>query len=319
MPRPSNTTLRPDLSLTASEYNAEASQSAFIGTRILPVFDTPEKSAEFPVIKLAEMLRLPETARAARSAYGRSDWVFDDDTYTCKENGWEEPVDDSEASHYRNYFDAEVIATNRAVDVILRGQEKRIADKVMSTSTFGNDAAGNKWDVSADATIKKNIDTGVNAMRDATGLRPNVLVASWKAFLAALNTDEVRDYLKYTNPHQMLGLEAQRAMLAQYLGLDEVLVGDAQYNSAKKGVSTASLQPVWPNATAGLFRVTREPYNLKDPCVGRTFLWTEDTPDIVTVEQYREEQTRSEVYRARQHSDEKLMMTGCGRLITGVL
>ncbi|MBW2187436.1 MAG: hypothetical protein JRG71_13890 [Deltaproteobacteria bacterium] len=319
MARPKNTTLRPDLGQTAYEYSLEAGQASFIGTRILPIFGTPLKSADYPVIVMAEMLRLQKTERAARSAYGRSDWAFDDDDYNCKENGWEEPVDDGEAEQYSNYFDAEEIATNRAMDVVLRGQEKRIADLVMDTNTFTTNAAGTKWDVSADATIKKNVDTGSEAMYDRCGLRPNVVAMTWKAFLAAINSAEIKDYFKYTHPHLVDGLEAQRAILAQYLGVGEVVVGDSQFNAANKGTSTASLQPIWEKSKVGLYRVTNNPQNLKDPCIGRTFVWDKDGGDIVTVDQYREEQIKSEVYRAAQYSDEKLMMSGAGQIITGVL
>ncbi len=42
-------------------------------------------------------------------------------------------------------------------------------------------------------------------------------------------------------------------------------------------------------------------------CVGRTCLWTADSPDAVMVEEYFEPQTRSDIYRARHHVDEKLV------------
>ena len=47
--------------------------------------------------------------------------------------------------------------------------------------------------------------------------------------------------------------------------------------------------------------------SLKDPAVGRTFLWVEDSPDLMVSESYREEQTRSDIIRVRQNVAEKLI------------
>ena len=41
------------------------------------------------------------------------------------------------------------------------------------------------------------------------------------------------------------------------------------------------------------------------PAIGRTFLWTEDSPTNMVVESYEENQTRSTVVRVRHNVDEK--------------
>ena len=51
------------------------------------------------------------------------------------------------------------------------------------------------------------------------------------------------------------------------------------------------------------------------PCLGRTFLWANDSPANLMVEQYREEQTRSTIYRSRQHVDEAFVFSGAGYLL----
>jgi hypothetical protein len=47
--------------------------------------------------------------------------------------------------------------------------------------------------------------------------------------------------------------------------------------------------------------------DIMQPCVGRTFLWTADSPSNAVVEEYREEQTRSDVYRVRHNVSEALL------------
>lgn len=318
MPRiEQNTTLRPDLGQAAYEYDLEGSQRGFIGDSIFPIFETDVQSSEFPVIKAETFLSLQDTKRAPRSGYGRSDWDFGSDTFSCKENGWEESIDDSEARMYARYFDAEIIAVQRATDILKRGREKQIADQLFNETNFTAHAVGTAW-TAANATIKKNIDDATDAFKDALGINANALILSEKGFKAAMNHAEIKDYTKYTNPVLLSAIEVQRRLLAQYLGVDEVLVGDAAYNTAKKG-KALSMSRMWADTYGMVARIATNPADLKEPCLGRTFLWTGDSPQMLTAEQYREEQTRSNVYRVRNNTDVKFMMMGAGYLLKGII
>ena len=44
--------------------------------------------------------------------------------------------------------------------------------------------------------------------------------------------------------------------------------------------------------------------DVTEPGIGRTFLWTEDSPENPIVEEYREEKKRSDVFRVRHNVDE---------------
>lgn len=321
MPRPdSATTLqRPDLGAIAYEYLASASQRGFIGLVLMPLFDTPLKTSDYPVIKLEALLKLQETKRAARGDYNRSDYEFKTGTYNCAEHGWEELVDDSEAALYRRFFDAEVIAVQRCVDVILRNQEARIAAKVQNTALITNTAAASTpWSTIATCDPRLDVKNAKNAMRLASGQTPNVMVISKAVFDTLLLCKAIMDALKYTNPIEMGGEEVQRRLLAQYFGVDQVLVGNALKDSAKKG-QTASLADIWDDEYCGLYKVSSGGPDLREPCLGRTFLWTEDSPENLVVEQYREEKKRSEVYRARQNVDEAFVFTKAGYLISDII
>ena len=57
--------------------------------------------------------------------------------------------------------------------------------------------------------------------------------------------------------------------------------------------------------------------DLREPCLGRTFVWSEDS-GLLTTESYREEQTRGTIYRVRQNTDERLQFVGAGYVLTGV-
>lgn len=319
MPRPTSATTiqRPDLAAIAYEYMMEASQRGFIGLNLLPIFEVLEQSAEYPVIPIEALLKLQSTKRAANGSYPRSSYEFETDNYACLENGWEERVDDVEAKLYQRFFDAEEVAVQRAVDILLRGQEKRIADMMFNTSNFSNGAVSIEWSTAASCTPRADVKAGRAAMRAASGLVPNVLVMSLKVLENLLVADEITDALKYTNPIELGGLEVQKRLLAQYFGVDRIEVGGGIYDAAKKNISM-SITDIWDDEYAGLYVASAGGMELKEPVVGRTFLWIEDSPENLVTESYREEATRSDVYRVRHHTDEEFIFTGAGYLLTNI-
>lgn len=316
MPRPTSSTTIPNpvLGQTAYEYMLNASQRGFIGLQALPIFEVQNRVGEYPVIPLEALLKLPETRRVARGAYNRGDYEFEMNDYECKEYGWEEPVDDVEAELYGDYFNAGEIASMRGMDIILRNQEKRVADMLLNESNFSVDDVTNEWDDAANATPRDDVMDGANSMHSNTGVWPNVLIISKSIFDNVMGCDQIQSYIKYTNPVLIQGMEAQRRLLAQFLNLDNILVADAVYDSADKGQSFSS-SAIWGTEHGILAKVATNARDLREPCLGRTFLWTGDSPQNVMVEQYREEQTRSTIYRTRQHVDECFVFSGAGYLL----
>ena len=320
MPRlPSGTTLRRDLSTVAYEYMSEASQRGFIGLSILPIKDVNDQSANYPVIPIEAMINLPNTKRAARGDYNRSDYKFETGTYACEEYGWEELIDDAERNLYANDIDADEIATMRSVDILLRNQEARIAAAVFNTGNITQTAGvGTEWSTAASCTPRVNVFTAKEAMRLASGLVPNIGVCSSVVFKNLMFAAEIMDAFKYTNPVEIGGEEAQRRLLAQYFGLEEVLAGGAIKDGAKKGQSY-SVSDIWDDEYFGLFKVPRGGVqDMKEPVLGRTFLWTGDSPQNLTTESYREEQRRSDVIRVRHNVDEAFVFTGAGYLLSNI-
>lgn len=309
MPRPTTSTTlqRPDLGELAYEYLINSPDRGFIGLSLMPVFEVQDQSADYPKIPIESLIKAKDTVRAPKGNYNRGDWEFETDTYKCEEHGWEEPIDDVEARLYSRFFDAEQIATEICVDTILRNQERRVAALLESNTATSNVAV--EWSTPATATPRTNIDAAREAMRATYGILPNVLAMSYKVFRNLINTAELRDALKYTNPIEIGSEDAQRRLLAQYFGLDEVLVSAAQRDSAKKG-QAFSLADLWDDEYVHLVRRSAGGARLREPVYGRTFLWMEDSPQTVVTETYREEDKRSTIVRARQHIDEAVIFAG---------
>ncbi len=319
MPRPTSSTSiqRPDLGAIAYEYIFEASQRGFIGLNLLPVFEVPEQSADYPIIPIEAILKIEDVSRGPRAGYNRSDYKFDTGTYSCKESGHEEPVDDVERNLYARFFDAEEMATKRGTDILLRAQEARIAAKLFNTANITQTSAvATEWSTAATCTPYADVMTAKKAMRATTGLLPNVMVITWTVFQNILACKELRDKLQYTTPIELLPEDAQRRILENYFGMG-VQVGNAIKDAAKPGQSY-SLAEIWDDEYCGLFKISGGGLDLRDPCLGRTFLWTKETPQNIVTESYRDETIRSDIYRVRQYTDEAFVFTGAGYLLSNI-
>lgn len=314
MPRPKQAAERPELQVVI--YEAVDPDNGFIGLRVMPIFRVDEAVGQYPVIPAEVMFSVPDTRRAPRSPYPRSDWEWEWDTYATQENGWEEAVDDKEVNLYKRYFDAEKLAGIRALKIILRNQEKRIAGAVFSESNFTAHAVTNEWDDHANATPIDDVKAGRKAIHETIGVEPNTLIISYTTFLDLGMCGQIVDRIKYTNPAVQRG-EIQAPLLAQAFGVDQILIGGSLYNGAQKG-QDAELSSIWDNEYAMLCRTSDSGMLTEMPSLGRTFLWTTDSPTNTVVESYRDETIRGDVIRVRHETDEEFISPECGYLLSNI-
>lgn len=298
---------RPDLGMAVMEFS-EGDSMGFIGTQLMPIFKTSLNSSSYPVIPKEALLTVPVNNRAPRGAYHRDDFEYERGYFQTSEKGCEEPMDDTE----RKLFDQEapgigdMVATERAYKKNVRAQEKRIADKLFNETNFTAHGVTNEWDDATNATPINDINDANSALRLQCGMTADALVIAYSTFINLKNCDQIVDRLKYTFP----GIDINRMsseQLAAVFNVPKVLIGGSIYNSAKKG-QDATITDLWSNEYAMLLKISNGP-DLTQPGVGRTFLWTADSPTDPIVEQYREEQIRSDIFRVRHHVDEAFIQS----------
>jgi hypothetical protein len=305
-------TLRPELMSLMTEFTE--TQEDFIATKVFPIFPTDEREADFPFLPVEALLDTPETRRAPRANYPRSDYEFEAGSFNCVEHGWEEPVDEVEAKLYAKFFDAEEVAARRATGIILRGQEKRVADMLFNEGNFTVHNVTKSWNSKSDCTPIEDVNAGKQAIHDALGVKANALVLTYQAVLALSVSEEIIDRVQsdVTTSGELDGIA-----LAKILLVDQILIAGGRYNTAKKG-QTAVLGNIWNPAYAMLCRVSSDK-DLKIPQIGRTFLWTGDSPENIVVESYEEKQKRSTIIRCRQHTDENILNEAAGYLLGNII
>lgn len=312
----SGAALSPVLGMVASEYLSDSEQ--FIANRVLPKVGVRMKAATYPKIRRESMLKGADLQRAAKAAYNRTSWTYDTDTYACVEYGHESPVDDSDENFHSDYFDEATVSTEIAAFILALEFEKRVAAAVFNNSTWTPVSVGTEWSNVASTPIA-NINTGRKAIRDATGLICNTLIISFDVFTNLCINTIIIDRVKYcVADYARAGGRITPKLLAQLFDLDQVLVGDMSKDTTEEGYA-ASLDNVWDNEYAMLCHSTLNPDdNIKQPSLGRTFLWTQDSPELLVAEEYREEEIRSNVVRVRHTVDEKIILPEAGYLMDNI-
>lgn len=292
----------PRLDLGIPLFEFQQQNDEFIGLKASPLMPVSRKAATYPAITRESLTRGgADLKRSVRSAYNRDDIQTKDKTYACQEYGHEQGVDDSEREFYTNDFDAASVASMVAYRRVAQAQELRIANALFNTTTWTGaalyvDNSGSPWATAA-TNVKTQVMTAKEKVRTNTGMDANTLVISKATWVQLMQNNALNSAIQYV---QAATVQALNAALAAYLGMDQILIGKAVQNTATEGQSFVK-GDIWSNLYAMVAYVPKS-NDLREPAVMRTFNWIEDnSADGLYVEEYREEATRSNIYRVRQN------------------
>ena len=283
-------------------------ENEFIGNRIFPIFPSPLKAANYSAITRESLAQVADTRRGPKGNYNRGSIGAKDKSFSCEENGFEMPLSDDDRALYATDFDAEWAATKASGMILLRNQEQRIANLLADTSVFTGSAlytnisSSAPW-ATAGSDILGAVRSAKEQIRKNCGMYPNALIMS------ATNKDRAlanTSIVSRVTGAMVASDVAIKAKLAELFDIKNILVGNAIKNSAKEGQAFSG-SDIWSSTYVILAVIAEDGKDLTQPGVGRTFLWTKDCPENVLVESYRDNPIRSDVFRARQHTDEQLI------------
>ncbi|MGB0714264.1 MAG: hypothetical protein ACPGXK_00185 [Phycisphaerae bacterium] len=327
MPNPNPSVLigdrRPDISGSMMEFDLEADRRGFIGTRVLPVMEVGVDSSQYGIVPLEELLQNVDTERAPGAPYARSTTSFTKKVFLTKENGVESAVDAKNAKIYRNYLDAELVAARKCRDIVLRNQEKRVANLLFDATTWTGASlttpVSNEWDDYANSTPIADVDAASRKVFDNTGLYANCLVINRNVFMNLRHCQEILDRIASAGAgNRTLPSDVTVQMLAEAFALDYVLVAGGAQNTANEA-QAREISHIWSGEYASVCRIATETQNIEEPCVGRTFHYSEDGSEIGTIiETYWNEERRSTIVRARHDTDEKIHYVEMAHLLSNI-
>lgn len=164
----------------------------------------------------------------------------------------------------------------------------------------GEDAAGLWAPNDATNTFIDDVETRIETIRAATGLRPNVLVITANTLAKVKKLDAVLDRIKYTERGVVTA-----ALIAAIFELEECLVAEAIQNTAKetKAGTEFTAADVWEkNAGKGSAFLAYRPAapGLKTPSAGYQARESIDAGQPRRVETWRENAEHQDVYEVAE-------------------
>lgn len=327
MAMPSSAITRIDLGSTFSEFDLAMARKKFIGPQVLRPRMVGIQAADVGKIPIEALLLTRSDDRAPGAGYRRGDFEFTKFSYATDEHGWEETMDDRKIAMYRDILDAEQIHAQRAADFVCRNYEIAVAAAIYDTAVWTGAALTtgitHEWDDHTNAVPVDDVEAARLKVIEGCGMEPNALICNRKQAFHLGQCAKIVDRIKYSGLDDPKNISL--AALAECLQLEMILVAGGYKSSSKEG-QDASIATVWGDEYMMLAKVavTDDP---QEPCLGRTFMWSGDGPGApgtdeeiaIIMEEYREENRRGSVLRARTDYDLVVMYPQCGHLLSNAI
>lgn len=284
----------------------------FAALKAAPPIDVTNKSDTYYKYTQAYWFARQMAKRAPSSEYARSGFGVETDTYLCTDYGLEYPVDDSVRANADMPLDLDRDAVRWLAHQALLEIEYDFASQFMAASVWGTtNTTATDW-ASSGATPIANVLTAIRTVHQATGYRPRHMVCGEIVFDALKVDSDVTGKVLYT---QLATVETITRALAAVLGLEDIFVSSAIYNTANLG-QTASYSPICDDDALVFYR---------DPAAGvfgasalKTFAWT-GHGGRGTIETYREDKINSDVHRIKASWDIKLVAAELGYFFSDIV
>jgi hypothetical protein len=229
-----------------------------------------------------------ETLTPDRAETREVDVAMSTETYTAEEHALKVSVSDREQS--QSDVDVRLAKLNALSDRLAVARERRVAALLNTQDAGGgldnamDSTPSNNWNVDA-GTIEADIVTAKEAVFDAIGIEPNVIIIPWKVANAVATQQDIREVLKYTVSGQQILLEGQNILPNSLWGL-RVLIPRGRYASNAQG-QTNTFADIWGDDVRVLYVNDSGP-SMFTPSVAYTFeaagfevrTWREDDPNV---------------------------------------
>jgi len=192
------------------------------------------KTFRYPVFSSLERFTAPDDFVGRKSVPNEVDFSSSETEASTVDHALDDPVPQDDVLNAPPGVDPLGEATEGLTDLILLNREIRLATQVMSAASYASghsvtlSTAADKWSTPTTSHPIADITTGLD-----TGLvRQNVMVIGRKGWNALAQHADIVKAINRTGGDSGI---ATRQEVAALFELDEVLVGDGWYNTAKKG------------------------------------------------------------------------------------
>lgn len=245
--------------------------------------------------------RQPGT-RAPRGGYRLST-----DTYNLKEIAQASEVPDRIRDNADNPLRPFEDASEWASRMVMIRREKRAASALFANSTWGTDkTVSSQWGDFVNSDPAADVAEGVDSMLSSTGQMANTLLVGQEVYSKLRQHPDGLDRYKHTQTGIM-----NEEMVAQWLGVDNIIVGRGINNTAAEG-ATDSMSFIW-GKNALLMYTTASP-SISEPSAAYIF-----QKGGVDTKRFREEAEAQDVVEVTHLVDIKVTASDCGYYFPSVV
>lgn len=287
---------------------------SYIGDRVFPILDNVDPKAQIARYLKGAWFSDEAGVRAPGTRAKRGGYPTDYIGINTKEYAFAREVTDEDRRFAQSKSAPPLKPDQDALefcsDKIDLRKERRVAELIFSSSwsgVAGEDAEGG-WASGQNNTFITDVEARIETIRSNTGVRPNVLMLSANVLPELKKESTILSRIQYVER----GIVTAN-LLAALFDLDEVLVGDAIYSTAKetKAGTEWSAKNVWEkNAGKGsAFLFYRPPGpGLKTPSPGYQARVPYENGQVRRLTAWRENAEHQDVYEAAEETD--IVVTG---------
>lgn len=284
-----------------SNVSVQYKNAEYIWDKVFPAVQVSKDTDLYRVYD--RNFKLPETARAPKGLARESTFEFSTSSYALKQHAIKDYIGADEAAN-NDIGSLQVDATEHLTDIIYRRMEKDLADLFTNTSWSLNVTLAVAF--SSNTTTSDPVpvfDTGASTIISNSGKIPNFGILPRAGFVSVKNHVSVLDRVKYTSS------EVSQSMVGALLGIPELHVPVAQYDTADLGLA-ASMSNFFTHAFIGW-----KPANpgMKQPSAGYMFM-----NSAPRVRSWFDDERNATAVECEIKFQPKVVASLCGYLITGI-
>jgi hypothetical protein len=243
-----------------------------IADEVLPRVPVGSKTFKYNKYALEDNFTIPNTKVGRKSAPTEVEFGHSDESSSVVDYGIDEVVPNDDIATAPVGHDPLARATVSVTDLVLLDREKRVAELVFNAASYDDKHKATLSGAAQFSNSESDPIKYVLEKLDSCIMRPNIMVMG-RAVWTKLRTHPKIVKAAHGNSGDS-GVAARQAV-ADLLELDELLIGEGWYNSAKKGQKAATTR-LWGNHIALIYRD-----KLADPRGRVTFGFTAQFGDRV--------------------------------------
>jgi hypothetical protein len=230
--------VQPELTAIAIGYR----NTRLIADSVLPRIPVGKQDFKYLTYNLAEGFTVPDTKVGRKGQVNEVEFSAVETTASTDDYGLDDAIPQADIENAPVNYDPQGRAAEGITDLVLLDREVRTSGIVFNANTYG---AANKTTLSGTGQFSDFVNSDpiaiIQTALDACIMRPNVMTIGRPAFSVLSRHPKLCKAIFGNNTD--VGI-VNAAQIASLFELEELLVGEAFLNTAKKGQTTA-LSRVW--------------------------------------------------------------------------